>query len=126
MISPLTCWWRCMHAAAPSPSGDSGPATPELTEADQPVLQLADRLVVLQRLGVHQLPAELCARARVMYQSAPSLPSAPPPSHDHFDVVLLAHLRPVKDPLLAAAAARLLPAGSRVRIRHAGTVIDVS
>ncbi|HKS51778.1 MAG TPA: selenoneine biosynthesis selenosugar synthase SenB [Pseudonocardiaceae bacterium] len=117
--------FRARHADAPVVLALTGTDLyPELTEADQSVLQLADRLVVLQRLGVRQLPAELRARARVVYQSAPPLPSAPPPSHDHFDVVLLAHLRPVKDPLLAAAAARLLPAGSRVRIRHAGTVID--
>lgn len=100
---------------------------PELTEADHPVLALADRLVVLQQLGVQALPGHLRARARVVYQSVPALaPAAPslPPSPEHFDVLLLAHLRPVKDPLLAAAAARLLPTGSRVRIRHAGAVID--
>lgn len=97
---------------------------PELTDVDQPVLALADRLVVLQRLGVDQLPVDLRARVRVVYQSAPPLPPAPPPSRDHFDVLLLAHLRPVKDPLLAAKAARLLPVGSQVRIRHAGAVLD--
>jgi glycosyltransferase involved in cell wall biosynthesis len=37
---------------------------------------------------------------------------------------MLAHLRAVKDPLLPAAAARLLPADSRVRIEHAGAALD--
>src|SRR5699024_7919250 len=41
-----------------------------------------------------------------------------------FDVALLAHLRDVKDPLLAARAAELLPASSQVLITHAGTVIE--
>ena len=33
---------------------------------------------------------------------------------------MLAHLRPVKDPFLAAEATRLLPSGSPVRVLHAG------
>jgi hypothetical protein len=32
--------------------------------------------------------------------------------------------RDVKDPLLTACAARLLPAGSRVRVVHAGAALD--
>jgi putative glycosyltransferase (TIGR04348 family) len=103
-----------------------------------PVLELADRFVVLQPLGVDQLPAHLRNRARVIYQSVtlpPAVPVgaepqrrdrpvAPAPGSATFDAMVLAHLRPVKDPLLAAAAARLLPGDSPVRIRHAGAVID--
>lgn len=37
---------------------------------------------------------------------------------------MVGHLRPVKDPLLAAAAARLAPAGSRLRIEHIGAALD--
>jgi putative glycosyltransferase (TIGR04348 family) len=96
---------------------------PQLSGEDHPVLELADRLIVLQRLGVEQLPAHLRGRARVVYQSVPPLPLVAPPT-DYFEVLLLAHLRPVKDPLVAAAAARLLPGESRVRIRHAGLAID--
>jgi putative glycosyltransferase (TIGR04348 family) len=96
-----------------------------------PVLEMADRFVVLQPLAVDQLPAHLRDRAHVIYQSVtvpPTVrhgpPPAPPPGSATFDVVVLAHLRPVKDPLLAAAAARLLPDDSPVAIRHAGAVID--
>lgn len=103
---------------------------PDLVTSGVPgrVLELADRFVVLQPLAVDQLPAHLRGRARVIYQSVtlpPCVPAAGEPQrHGTFDAVVLAHLRPVKDPLLAAAAARLLPEGSPVRIRHAGAVID--
>ena len=89
------------------------------------VLDLADRFVVLQPLAVDQLPPRLRGRARVIYQSVtPPRGDGEPRHRRSFDAVLLAHLRPVKDPLLAAAAARLLPEDSPVRIRHAGAVID--
>src|SRR5574337_1070257 len=43
---------------------------------------------------------------------------------DHLRLCVLAHLRPVKDPLLAARAARNLPADSRIRIVHAGRALE--
>ena len=97
---------------------------PALTPADLPVLRLADRIVVLQDRGIAALPPELRTRARVVYQSAPAAaPTGREPGRC-FDVTLLAHLRSVKDPLLAARAAALLPATSRVLVTHAGTVIE--
>lgn len=97
---------------------------PALDPSDLPVARLADRLVVLQRHGVDQLPPDLHERTWVIYQSVPDPPAPRQPRTDAFGVMLLAHLRPVKDPLLAAAAARALPEGSRIRISHAGTAID--
>jgi putative glycosyltransferase (TIGR04348 family) len=97
---------------------------PELFATDLPVLRLVDRLVVLQPAGIEQLPAELRERARVIYQSVPTPAAGHPSATNRFDVVLLAHLREVKDPLLASAAARLLPARSHIRIRHAGAAMD--
>ena len=41
-----------------------------------------------------------------------------------FETVVLGHLRPVKDPLRAAAAARLRPASSRLRVLHAGAALS--
>jgi glycosyltransferase involved in cell wall biosynthesis len=40
-------------------------------------------------------------------------------------VIALGHLREIKDPLLAAQAARMLPAHSRIRIEHYGSSLDV-
>jgi len=91
------------------------------TDADaRQSLDLATRLVVLQPLGVEELPPPLRGKARVIYQSveAPSLPRVP--RTDAFEVCVLGHLRPVKDPLRTALAARLLPPSSRVRVLHLG------
>ena len=92
--------------------------------AAQRSLELAWRLVVLQPLGVDEVPEVHRPKARVVLQSAVGPRHPPAPSSRRFDVAVLSHLRAVKDPLLAAAAARLLPARSRVRIVHLGGVID--
>jgi len=86
-------------------------------------LDLADRITVLQPLGIEALPAHVRHKARAIVQSAHAArPVAAPPGT--FAACLLAHLRPVKDPFLAASAARLLPARSRVRVVHLGAALD--
>lgn len=93
------------------------------TEA-QRSLELADRLVVLQSLAVEELPPALRSRARVIHQSVEPPARAVPPSPGWFGVVVLAHLRDVKDPFLAAEAARLLPDESTVAITHLGAALE--
>ena len=90
------------------------------------VLHAASRIVVLQRLAVDELPAAVRARARVIVQSAVRPRGAPGPSPRSrwFDVLVLGHLRAVKDPLRAAQAARRLPASSRLRVVHLGAALD--
>jgi putative glycosyltransferase (TIGR04348 family) len=92
-------------------------------------LELADRLIVLQPRGVDALPRLLRARARVVIQSAQPAHSARPValavhSRRAFDVCVIGHLRPVKDPFRAALAARLLPRSSRVRVLHLGGALS--
>lgn len=87
-------------------------------------LEVATRVVLLQPLGRLRLPASARRKARVILQSALPPPGRPRPRRGVFEVCLLAHLRPVKDPLRAAAAARLLPARSRVVVVHAGAGLD--
>jgi putative glycosyltransferase (TIGR04348 family) len=89
-------------------------------------LALATRLVVLQPRGVAALPRGVRAKARVVRQSATCPPRGATPRTGAFDVCVLAHLRPVKDPLRAARAVRRLPASSRVRVLHAGAALDVA
>lgn len=86
-------------------------------------LARAARIVALEASAAALLPEDLRPRARVIEQSAaPAAPLAP--STDRFEVLVLAHLRRIKDPLLPAAAARRLPAESRVRVLHAGAALE--
>lgn len=85
---------------------------------------LASRIVVLQPLSVEKLPAETRTRARVVYQSVTPPRHRPTKLRDVFEVCTIAHLRPIKDPLRPALAARLLPATSHIRVVHLGGLID--
>ncbi len=87
-------------------------------------LELASRLVVLQPMGIEELPEHIRDKTSVIYQSAVRAPEPRPPKAEVFEVCVLSHLRPVKDPLRAAAAARLLPTSSRVQIVHAGAALS--
>jgi putative glycosyltransferase (TIGR04348 family) len=86
-------------------------------------LDLATRLIVLQPLGLEELPEEVRGKARVIYQSMPSPRVTPSPRPDRFEVCVLGHLRPVKDPFRTALAARLLPPASRLQVLHLGAAL---
>ena len=86
-------------------------------------LEWATRLVVLQPLGVEELPRQQRGKARVIYQSVAPPRTLGSPREDAFEVCVLGHLRPVKDPLRTALAARLLPSSSRLRILHLGAAL---
>ncbi|MDZ4255589.1 MAG: selenoneine biosynthesis selenosugar synthase SenB [Sulfuritalea sp.] len=86
-------------------------------------LALASHLVVLQAEGVQALPPEYAAKALTIYQSArPLLPGRR--SRRHFDLALVGHLRPEKDPLTALRALRRLPAELPLRLFHIGSDLD--
>jgi putative glycosyltransferase (TIGR04348 family) len=95
------------------------------THADaRRALDLASRLVVLQPLGLAELPEGVRGKARVIYQSVPAPRVRPAPRADAFEVCVLGHLRSVKDPFRTALATRLLPASSRLRVLHLGAALD--
>ncbi|MCX7275127.1 MAG: selenoneine biosynthesis selenosugar synthase SenB [Burkholderiales bacterium] len=86
-------------------------------------LTLASRLVLLQSEGRSALPADVRERACVIHQSARTLtPRAP--RVRHFDLVMVGHVRPEKDPLTALRALGLLdptdPVRQRLRLLHIG------
>ncbi len=87
-------------------------------------LEAADRLVVLQPLALERLPGAFWSKAVVIRQSVRMPWIRASDRARHFDVAVLAHLRRVKDPLRAAAAARRLPPESRIRVIHAGAVLE--
>jgi putative glycosyltransferase (TIGR04348 family) len=82
-------------------------------------LACADRLLALQDLVRRRVPMRFRSKLRVLHQSAPPL-SPGRKSTRSFDVAVIGHLRPVKDPMRAALAVRRLPASSRMRIVHYG------
>jgi putative glycosyltransferase (TIGR04348 family) len=90
-------------------------------------LELADALVVLHGLGSEALPEEHRSRTHVVLQSAPPIRATRVArrgrSPESFDVAVVGHLRPEKDPLRTAHASRLLPARSRIRVLHAGRAL---
>ena len=92
---------------------------PESAEA-QRAIDLAARLVVLQPLAIERLAERHRDKARVIFQSAVPTPDPDPLDPTYFDICVSGHLRDEKDPFRAAAAARLLPPSSRIRILHAG------
>ena len=92
---------------------------PEAAEA----LELATRLVLLQPLGSLELSAHLRGKARVIYQSAETPGSTALARADVFEVCVMGHLRPVKDPFRTELATRLLPDFSRVKVLHFGAAL---
>ncbi|HLF83873.1 MAG TPA: glycosyltransferase [Blastocatellia bacterium] len=105
-------------------------------------LKLATRIVALQPKSLDVLRPPLRKKTRVIYQSVAafkannekerrSTPDARLASTNRarllsslaprtFDVCVIGHLRPVKDPFRAAVASRLLPVSSRVRVTQVG------
>ena len=100
---------------------------PSLSSISLMSLETADRIVVYQAKAITRLPPGLRGRTRVIHLSHPDHP-APPQSGDdrtdHFTVCVVGHLRTVKDPMRTARAARLLPATSRLRVLHAGAILE--
>lgn len=91
--------------------------------AAQRSVEIADRLVVLQPLAIRQLPRAQRHKARVIYQSVVPPRRRRTPGRRFFDICVLSHLRPVKDPLRTARASRRVPPSSRLRVRHAGRAL---
>lgn len=90
----------------------------------QQSLELATRLIILQPKGIEELEPHLHQKVRVIYQSVPSFTGRVPQSKTTFDICVLGHLRPVKDPFRTALAARLLPEASRLRVLHVGKALS--
>ena len=87
-------------------------------------VDMATCVVALQPAAIERLPRAVHDKVHVILQSAEPPPSPPKSLSDRFEVSVLSHLREIKDPLLAAAATRRLPATSRIVVEHAGAALD--
>ena len=87
-------------------------------------LDLASRIVVLQRDALRYLPEQYLSKSRVIVQSAQTPRRRLPRLSSVFEICVSCHLRDVKDPLRAAMAARDLPAPSLIRIQQLGGCLD--
>jgi len=101
----------------------------------QKSLEIATSIVVLQPKAIDELRPGLQDKTRVIYQSVdgarePATDSAAktrarkPERREqfsaNFDVCVIGHLRPVKDPFRTAMAARMLGESSRIRVLQVG------
>ncbi len=89
----------------------------------QESLELATRMVVLQDMGLRELPLRLRRKTHVIYQSCEVIPRQPL-LKSCFEIVISGHLREEKDPFCGAAALKHLPADSRIRLTHIGGARD--
>lgn len=89
-------------------------------------LKLADRLIVLQPRGVDSLPVDVRHKAVSIIQSVPRPTGKVRQLKRVFEVCVIGHLRPVKDPFRAAMAARRLPAESKTRIVQIGRALSAA
>ena len=126
----VVAWWRSQ--------ADTKPLVVAMTGTDlyvdlpeDPVtrtsVDLADALIVLQGAAISRLgemDEAWGGKASVVRQSLAGPYPQRQPIPGEFRVVVLAHLRPVKDPLLAARAARHLGPDSTVTVHHAGGGMD--
>ena len=92
----------------------------------QASLRRAGALVVLQDAGLALLPADVRAKARVIYQSAPALePCRHAAQRRVLPITMVGHLRAEKDPLTFIAAAALVTS-PKARMVHIGGALDAA
>ena len=89
----------------------------------EPMLTLADRIVVLQSATAGDVGAPFRDKVRVIYQAVTPPNRVFEKSNDHFDVCVVGHLRPVKDPFRAAEAISALPRESKMRVTQIGAAM---
>lgn len=125
-----------LHARKSAPSVrafDQGPVVVALTGTDlyqdlpddadaQESLRRASAIVALQPGALDRLEPEARAKTTIIYQSATPLPGVA--RVEGFQAAVVAHLRDVKNPFLAAEAVALLPDSSRLTLLHAGAAFS--
>lgn len=96
----------------------------ERTEDIKETLQWAKQIILLEPEGAKLLGRKFRKKIRVIYQSAIPETRKPKQLKRWFEVSVLGHLRDVKDPFRIAAASRLLPETSRIKVVHFGEALS--
>jgi putative glycosyltransferase (TIGR04348 family) len=91
--------------------------------AAQASLQLADRLIVLNELGLASLPAALRGKGTVLLQSSPARRTLPKTMR-HLRLLMVGHLREEKSPRTWFEAVRQLAGRDDIFFDHIGGVLD--
>ena len=118
--------WRRAHAGRPLVLALTGTDLYRDIAHDasaQASLALADRLVVLNELGLRELPVAMRAKGRLVLQSCSArrtLAKTP----RHLRVLMVGHLRDEKDPLTYLRAAERLRGRSDILFDHIGVALD--
>jgi putative glycosyltransferase (TIGR04348 family) len=88
-------------------------------------LEIATRIVALQKMAFAELSESLHPKTRVIYQSAERCRSKKSrDDRETFKISVIGHLRSEKDPLRTALATRRLPKQSRIEVQHIGRALD--
>ncbi len=87
-------------------------------------LELATKLVALQKMALRELAKRFHKKTEIIYQSAETVRAKTPSRSGIFKVCVVSHLREEKDPLRTAYAAQKLPDDSRIQVTHIGQALD--
>ncbi len=118
--------WRALRGSAPLIVALTGTDLYHDIAGDaaaQASLHRADRLIVLNELGVAALPEAQRFKARVVLQSCAARRSAVKPQRC-LRALMVGHLRPEKSPATFFAAARLLSHRRDILLDHIGAALD--
>jgi putative glycosyltransferase (TIGR04348 family) len=90
-------------------------------------MEMADQLIILQSCAVDLIPADLRYKVQVIYQSVEvefDIDNGDSATKDDFVVSLIGHLREEKDPFRLVRSLPLLPADSKITVKHLGQAMN--
>lgn len=88
-------------------------------------LELSDRIIVSQEQTTELIPEEFREKVAVIHPSVEIQDQILlDKSEQYFDVLVIGHLRAVKDSMRTAIATRNLPSYSKIRVLHLGAILE--
>jgi putative glycosyltransferase (TIGR04348 family) len=92
-------------------------------------MEMADQLIILQSCAVDLIPADLRYKVQVIYQSVEvefefDIGNGNSATKDDFVISIIGHLREEKDPFRLVRSLPLLPADSKITVKHLGQAMN--